>query len=1128
METRLRIVKKDEENVATAATMTESAPGLPDRSPPPEPVVLKYDVAGEHARGGIGRVLRAWDRRLNRLVAIKELLAARGDHSRRFVREVEITARLQHPSIVPVYEAGQWPDGKPFFAMKFVSGRSLKQLIDEAGTLDKRLALLPNMIAVVDAIAYAHSQGVLHRDLKPSNVLVGDFGETVVVDWGLAKSLADAHDAGTDSDAPYRGPADCHTVAGAVMGTPSYMPPEQARGATIDARADVYSLGAMLYHILAGEPPFSGESSAVVLNKVIAGPPISIEQRESGAPPDLATIVQKAMARDPGDRYPSAGALAEDLRRFQTGQLVGAHQYSSGALIRRWVKRNKLASAATATFLVVLAITTAVSIRRIRHERSVAVAERNRLILAQARSALDSDPTLAIEWLETYPLDGVDWDGVQITAADAQSRGIARHLLPTMSKVMDLLPDNRRLVVGGPAAEASVWDFVSGTRLRSRTFESSVSFVSASPDGETVAVTDRGGEVFVWTWRDNKLRRLGVHKGAALRIAFSHTGERLASSSRDTVIMWNVVTGREEAALRSPESITTLQVAPDDAVAFGTMNGALELWQPATGAIRHLTGHVGAVNRLSFSPDGKLILTGGKDHTVRLWERATGRGRILGAHDDLVRVVAFSPDGTMAITGGKDNKVRIWSLNGKAPRVLAGHTELVSGANFSPDGRTVASSSQDRTIRLWDLATGEDRVLSGTNCDLGAVEFSRDGATIVSGTLDSQTRVWNISDPPGTILGRHGVGARYLAVSPDNKWVVSTDTEKFARLWDITTGQERPLPGADWTAMELAASPEFSADSRRLAAGGGDRVRVWDLMTGRTQLLMLDSGSASRVILSPDGATVAIISTDGKIRLWKPETGAQRVLSNNGETGIGIEFADDRTLFSLSGDNEVRRWDLQSLRAESLGHMPDEPVGFAMTADRRTLAASDTRGHIGLWDLAGSTVRTLDAPTPRQRLRLYLLQFSTDGRELAATSDQITTRVWNLASGDSRTLRSHDKLVRAIAFSRDGRWLATGSEDRAIHLRDLQQDGFAVLRGHRGAVLSVAFSNDGKFLFSASEDGSVRRWYMDRVHLVPRDSDALRAWMKEQTTATLRPTELASSTAQQQEGSGGERQQEER
>jgi WD40 repeat protein len=1084
----------------------------------------RYVVMGEFARGGLGRILTAHDDVLNRPVAIKELLSAgqTNTHQQRFEREAAITARLQHPAIVPVYDAGSAANGRPFYVMKLLGdGRTLKQVVAEAADLDARLALLPNVIAVADAIAYAHSLGIVHRDIKPSNVLLGPFGETVVIDWGLAKDLAESDAADTSVSSLYRLPAADLTATGSVLGTPCYMAPEQARGEAVGKSADVYALGALVYHVLAGAPPFAGAEPIEVVRQLASGVgPLPLDTR-SGVPDDLVAIVNKAMQQDPRRRYAGAEALAEDLKRFQTGQLVRAHQYSSGALIRRWVKRNKLVSAVTALFLVVLAVTTAVSIRRIRNERSVAIAERNRLILAQAKSALDADPTLAVEWLKTYPPDGAEWDRVQILAADAQSRGVARHLLPVTSREMALFPDSKRLIVGGSGPEASVWDFVNGVRLRTRTFNSSVSAVRVSPDGETVAVTDRGGEVFAWNPRNDELRRLGTHTGAAFRVDFSRTGERLASSSRDTVAVWNVATGRQEAALPSPESITALRMAPDDdTVAFGTRNGTLELWRPASGELRRLTGHVGALNELAFSPDGREILTGGNDHTVRLWDRATGRGRILGAHDALVRQIAFSPVGTMAVSGGMDHQVRVWDRDGGA-RLFAGHTDVVSGVAFSPDARTIASCGKDRTVRLWDVATGEDRVLRGANSDLGDVEFSRDGAMLVSDTFDSQTRVWSVSDSPGTIVGRHGLGARYVVVSPDNRWVASADTEKFARVWDVATGQEQPLPGAEWTAMELPASPAFSADSRWLVAGGESRARVWDLTTGRTQQLVLESGSPTRMLPSADGALVVIVSTDGKLRVWSPATGEQYLLSSDGAQPIDIGFAYDGTLLSLGSDRQIRRWDLRTWRNRSLGRLLDEPLGFALTRDHRRLATADARGHIQLWDLASSEVRTLDASSSQRPQRLYKLRFSSDGHELAASSDDTTIRVWNLVGGESRTFHSHDKLVRTIAFSPDGRWLATGSEDRTIHIRDLQQGGFAVLTGHRGAVLSIGFSHDGKFLFSASEDGSVRRWQMDRIHLVPRNRDALTAWMKQQTTATLPPMETADSTARKPEENRG-------
>jgi serine/threonine protein kinase len=247
-----------------------------------------YVVEGEVGRGGMGRIVSARDQRLGRPVAIKELHRDLKDGASRFVREALVTARLQHPSIVPVYEAGRWPDGVPFYAMKMVTGQSLSALIRSKPTLAGRLALLPHVIAVAEAMAYAHSQRIIHRDLKPANVLVGPFGETVVVDWGLAKDLsrATADEPVTPAVASRHGSADS-TVVGTVLGTPHFMPPEQARGEPVDERADVYALGAILYYLLRGEPPHSGKTANEALAAVVSGAPEPVETYVPDAPQEL-------------------------------------------------------------------------------------------------------------------------------------------------------------------------------------------------------------------------------------------------------------------------------------------------------------------------------------------------------------------------------------------------------------------------------------------------------------------------------------------------------------------------------------------------------------------------------------------------------------------------------------------------------------------------------------------------------------------------------------------------------------------------------------------------------------------------------------------------------------------------
>ena len=463
-----------------------------------EPVDPRSYIRGKTlATGGMGRIVAAHDRRLGRQVALKEVLVANPELRRRFTREVKLTARLQHPNIITVHEAGTWPDGEPFFAMKLVAGRSLDKVIAEKTTLEARLALLPSVIAVADALAFAHRERVIHRDLKPANVLVGDFGETVVIDWGLAKDLAatEAGEAGEvvlDAVGPYRSATagdSTETAFGAVLGTPAYMPPEQARGEHVDERADVYALGALLYHVLSGRAPVVGPSVEAVLASVITEPVPAVRTLEPRIPIELDTIIAKAMAPEPADRYATAVTLAEDLRRFQTGQLVGAHHYTSWQLVQRWIRRRRTPLAVAAVALVVLVIGGAYSVLEVLHERDNANTNANQA---------DENATLAKQ-REREAADSLD----ALLVEQGRRESLAAHPL----RALALLREALRHAGTKPSHELEfllgrVAPFASTVAVR---FEANVTTAKLSPDGQHVVTGSGDGHLRVWSATSGKL-----------------------------------------------------------------------------------------------------------------------------------------------------------------------------------------------------------------------------------------------------------------------------------------------------------------------------------------------------------------------------------------------------------------------------------------------------------------------------------------------------------------------------------------------------------------------------------------------------------------------------------------------
>jgi len=1104
---------------AETAVPSPTAPTAPtsDRNPDARPRLRdreRYQILGEHGRGGLGRVSRAYDHDLGRDIAIKELIS-RGDLGElRFQREALITARLEHPGIVPVYEAGRWTDGTPFYAMKLVSGRSLRDLIGERSTVEERIGLLHHVIAVADAIAYAHGRNIIHRDLKPANVIVGDFGETIVIDWGLAKDLSVSDELAPGPSTATVNRGDGLTVTGSVLGTPAYMAPEQERGEYVDQRADVFAIGAMLWELCALQkaPP----TDPRVRHRML---------RRGGIDKDLATIIDKALAPDPEHRYADAGALAADLKAFKSGARIAARSYSLFGMLAHWTRRHR-ALAISVTAVVAVALVGSVfyirtiaterdradaaltrveaSNNNLAVERAVAIEQRNALVLAQATAALDSDPTRALEWLKSYPTDGADWDRVQVIAADAQSRGVARHIVPTMSMTISISPDGKTLLTGGPFDLVQVWDLATGARLRSLSFNGPVTAARIAPDGKTIAIGGRGGDLVLWNPTTDTRTLLGTLESGALHVAFSPDGKTLVSASLNAVVLWDLTSLRRTWSTTPSQPIRVLAMAPrGDTLAFATSDGALHVWDVAHTRGRDLRGHVGVINAIAFSADGKWIVTGGRDHSVRLWDLAAGSGRILGSHDGVVRAVSFSPTNpTLVASGGADQKVRLWSVVGNGNRVFSGHTDMVNDVRFSPDGQMLASVAPDRQVRVWDVATGDSRLLGGHRGDLGEVIFTPDGSTLVSSGYDEGTRIWSLTPPPGRVLGRHEFEALQAVFSPTGRFVASSGSDRTARLWDLASGGERTLPGSEYSAVFAATGVVFSASGELLASVGDNAVHLWNLDTGEVRGFVAADTLLRKVAIAPDGSLLAAAGSDGNVRLWNVKSSRLIVLEGHrGEvTTLAFLPRGDR-LISGATDGTIRLWDLSSspISGQVLG-THGATIAQLVVAPGGDLIASGSRdGMIHLWNLSSHTDRILAGHTGS----ISGLSFSRDGRQLASASADKTARVWDVASGDARVLRGHDDGVRAVAFAPDGKTLATGANDQTVCLWNLENGAMTILRGHRAAVRSVAFDAAGKQLVTASEDATVRLWDLSHVRPVPHDRAELIRWLHAQTSAAF-------------------------
>ena len=831
----------------------------------------KYSRLDELGRGGQSIVWRALDRFVGREVALKELTPPGTGDSRgstraaraRFLREARLTAQLDHPGIVAVHELAKRPDGTLYSAQKLIRGRTLKAALAQSRTLSQRLELLPHLLDAAQAVAYAHARAVVHRDLKPSNVMVGPYGETVVVDWGLAKRRGETEAAvATSTSTPESSPE--LTQAGVALGTPSYMSPEQARGdlEAIDERSDVFSLGAMLYELLTGRPPFEGADNAQVIEAVRSGRRVPVRVLCPEAPPELAAIAECALRSVPAERYPDAAAFASELLAYRAGVRVEAYAYGTLELTRKIVKRNPALSAAIAASVLILIVAAVAVLVELRHARvNLASA-----LIERARRAED-----ASDWARAaayYSASRIEHD----TPVARWGSALARERMPERGSVLS----------GPPGAFTDVDVLPDGT------------LVSLESREDTARIYEVATGRTMWSARLPEPVNRARITGGAVRVTFGHltrvldlvTGqERFTSDLKDEWLCWSgtptprariskgvlLVEGAEvrpEVALNAP-----CVISPEgDRLAFKDQGGIVRLWDMKSG--RELSSRPAPdAQEIAFTAHGVALVRSGSlqlfggaegDFSMELPGRSASGfgvmsdGRVLAVSADGERVVVDSP--TL-------NRAEVVDLRDRVAFVTLGRPPGVPSYAFSSDGSKLYASglSGGRTLVSWNLR----RPAPSTSGSFSSRLVYRNGRARfllverwkrVELRSEDGTLIRALDDPTVGDAGLSSDGTTLaLARRPDIVIQRADDGQELARL-----------------ACDQCLNVLLSPDGSRLLTRSEQRRRVWDV---RRASILLDEpmGSVRRNdhhAIVPGGESIGWLEADGFV-LQQVSTGTR-------------------------------------------------------------------------------------------------------------------------------------------------------------------------------------------------------------------------------------------------------------
>ena len=1053
----------------------------------------RYAGREEIGRGGMGVVFKVWDETLRRALAMKVARSRQrgsaGSSERaslaRFLEEARITARLDHPGVVPLHDMGVDRAGRIFFTMRLVEGRDLSTTLDLAnkgvdGWTPHRV--LEVLARVCDTLAYAHSRGIIHRDLKPSNIMVGRYGEIYVMDWGLAKSIGrpDHRDLriASDADESTMDAADnapLLTFDGAVVGTPAFMSPEQAEGSSehVDARSDIYAVGAMLYTVLAGQVPYASSHSSRSPRSTLAalrrGPP---DPLADSVPDELAAICTKAMARDPDARYASMEDLANDLRAYREGHVVRAHRTDRRTAFKKWVRRNPALSGAIAVALTALVVGLVISlsllseVRGERDAKSAALtllqtetAEKLRALKQEEEATTAKNAALKLVQEETAAkatalaeretaLKRAESERLVAKSRDIMSTDPGSALLLSIAALEN--DDNHRARTAAVAALGALREVQ--TIIGHDVEVTGVAFLDG---GKRVVTSALDFTVRLWDWqRGEELLRLSDLRHGATRLVVHPSGERFSCSSTLVARIWDSATGRPLHVFRHG-STDILDVAfdPTDRALLATAaaDGKARIWRLGAKQAQEFTGHEGRVLDVEFAPRGDRLGTAGEDGTARIWSTDDGAQQIvLSGHTGAVYRVAFHPQGATVVTRSADGTARTWNAQtGALIAELAGHEGGVTCTEYSPNGDLLVTAGAGGRAHVWDSQSG-------------AVKTNFAGHT---GAIRS------ISFRPG------GMGAAELVV-------LTASEDGTARLWDAGTGLEIDVLYGHTSGIVASA---WSDDGTRIVTGSKDgTTRVW------TPRLDIVSGAKTDwplgAKISPDYSRVAVPTRKGRVELRETATGRLVKELRAKDAPIAKVFFDrggERLAGTTAEKGTVYIWDIVSgeLSLTLKGHAGTvEDIAFS--ADGRLIVTGSTDGLARVWKAkSGSIVQTFKGHTPP----VSAVDIDAGRNRIATTSSvEKNACTWELSSGRRLDQFRHaDGWLYHVALDPLGELLLSASKLNTMFVWRIGSSAPAIeLRGHTFDVDRAIFESrqrpDGsRFLATLHTDGSANVWKLE-------------------------------------------------